>query len=105
MKTIADGLQHGQERPITLAALEAERQSWRAQQRRHTPTRDHHSVNGGTRAEEVPDELNQAREQAGLPLRRGRPQATGTIGGLRTVQAARVPLGRTIAASEVKRWR
>jgi hypothetical protein len=28
MKTIAAGLQHGQERPITLEELEAERQAW-----------------------------------------------------------------------------
>jgi len=28
MKTIADGLCHGQERPITLEELEAERQAW-----------------------------------------------------------------------------
>jgi hypothetical protein len=52
----------------------------------------------------TPDERDQAREQAGLPSQRGRLRATGTTGGLRTVQAARVPLGRTIAASEVKRW-
>jgi VirE N-terminal domain len=30
MKTIADGLQHGQARPITLGALEAERRDWLA---------------------------------------------------------------------------
>jgi hypothetical protein len=42
MKTIADGLSHGQARPITLEALEAERQAWieahcSTTSRRHVP--------------------------------------------------------------------
>jgi hypothetical protein len=55
MKTVADGLRHGQERPITIEELEAERQSWLTVQGyvdRHTspslvPPSPTGSTNGG----------------------------------------------------------
>jgi hypothetical protein len=41
LKTIADGLRHGQTRPITLDELEAERQAWITAHR--SPTRPRHA--------------------------------------------------------------
>lgn len=52
MKTIADALDHGQEQPITLDELEAERQEWVAQHRprtQHTPPTREPSAPNGTR--------------------------------------------------------
>jgi hypothetical protein len=45
MKTIASGLSHGQARPITLKALEAERQAW-LQAHPRTSTQGHHPSMG-----------------------------------------------------------
>jgi hypothetical protein len=45
MKTIASGLSHGQARPITLEALEAERQAW-LQAHPRTSTQGHHPSMG-----------------------------------------------------------
>jgi hypothetical protein len=76
MKTVADGLLHGQERPITLDALAAERQTWLAQ---------HHT--------------SQDRER---PLPSGTPKG-GTP--FRTSLARHSPQLRTIPGKAVPAWR